>query len=86
MFAYDYDTCKITRDFVFLNRHGYCKKENGRPRGIFCRGCENYLGEKGDGGKFILCTYEKKDDPGFEEIYADMCHRLREEAITHYYD
>lgn len=102
MMTYNYDTGKITRDFVLKKVEHSCHAdpEHTRLIGVMCRNCPHYLKEKTFYhspkdeyilnteliGTFVFCKYHKKDDEGTEEILHRMYDNLREEALTHYYD
>ena len=99
--TYNYDTGKISRDWVLKKTERSCKRDPDKTVliGIMCKSCPFYNGirtlYKDDNdymchniGTFVLCKYHKEDDDvdGVKDALAKMYDDFREEAITHYYD
>lgn len=96
--TYNYDTGKITRDWVLKKVEGSCKRDPDRTVliGVMCKHCPFYGGmrtlykndECATIGTFIFCKYHKEDDDveGIREALSNIYDKFREEAITHYYD
>jgi hypothetical protein len=100
--TYNYETGKITRDWVLKKIEGSCKCDPNRTVliGVMCKTCphflkmetfynssrEEYITGTGKIGTFVFCKYHKKDDEGTSDILHRMYEKFREEAITHFYD
>ena len=100
--TYNYDTGKITRDWVLKKIEGNCKCDPNRTVliGVMCKTCPHFLKmetfyhpsreayQLGTDkiGTFVFCKYHKKDDEGTDDILHRMYEKFRDEAITHFYD
>lgn len=100
--TYNYDTGKITRDWVLKIVNRSCKRDPDKTVmvGVMCKTCPFYGGIKNlykkdkygitieKVGTFIFCKYHKEDDDveGVKDALIKMYDEFREEAITHYYD
>lgn len=93
--TYNYDTGKITRDWVMKRMGEICRHDPDRPCivGVECSICPHYWGERKFYskdleflGRFVFCKFHKEDDEGTKELVWKMMDEFKEEAITHYYD
>ena len=96
MMTYNYDTGKITRDFIFKKIDNLCRVDENKSTliGVMCKTCPFYKGERMESFDkgFVLCGNIKgddpfaEDDPGCSKIRSEMYERFRNDAICHYYD
>lgn len=79
--TYNYQTGKVTFDFVLLKEDKACRREGFPPMRIgggHCTRCQSY---KGSRMGFVACGHHTKDDEGAQEVYHQLREELKYEAL-----